>query len=201
MRVIWKRPRRSDCGPSAGAQPIALEIRVYPNLRRDDDLKALRRGVDGLHVHAPTGPRPRVREAARICRRRRLRRNSLESDGAARPSHHQSVSGGADPGDLRGDRRVAALGAAGRRRDGAGTRDRRGADRGRGGRTARAICSGWRRSRTRWKRSRARATERRTTPPAATRFTSSSRGPRRPISTRSRRFCACACAAGRCCCF
>jgi uncharacterized protein (DUF58 family) len=29
--------------------PIALEIRVYPNLRRKDDLKALRRGADGLH--------------------------------------------------------------------------------------------------------------------------------------------------------
>jgi uncharacterized protein (DUF58 family) len=31
------------------AQPISLEIRVYPNLRRED-LKALRRGVDGSHA-------------------------------------------------------------------------------------------------------------------------------------------------------
>ena len=30
--------------------PLALEIRVYPNLRRDEDLKALRRGVEGLHA-------------------------------------------------------------------------------------------------------------------------------------------------------
>ena len=29
--------------------PIALEIRVYPNLRRNDDLKALRRGSAGVH--------------------------------------------------------------------------------------------------------------------------------------------------------
>jgi uncharacterized protein (DUF58 family) len=31
-------------------EPIALEIRVYPNLRRNEDLKALRRGVEGSHV-------------------------------------------------------------------------------------------------------------------------------------------------------
>ncbi|HLW77091.1 MAG TPA: DUF58 domain-containing protein, partial [Bryobacteraceae bacterium] len=31
-------------------QPLKLEIRVYPNLRRQDDLKALRRGVEGLHA-------------------------------------------------------------------------------------------------------------------------------------------------------
>ena len=31
-------------------EPIALEIRVYPNLRRHGDLKALRRGTEGLHV-------------------------------------------------------------------------------------------------------------------------------------------------------
>ncbi len=30
--------------------PLNLEIRVYPNLRRQDDLKALRRGVEGLHA-------------------------------------------------------------------------------------------------------------------------------------------------------
>jgi uncharacterized protein (DUF58 family) len=30
--------------------PVALEIRVYPNLRGSDDLKALRRGVDGVHA-------------------------------------------------------------------------------------------------------------------------------------------------------
>jgi uncharacterized protein (DUF58 family) len=30
--------------------PIALEIRVYPNLRRHGDLKALRRGTEGHHV-------------------------------------------------------------------------------------------------------------------------------------------------------
>ena len=37
---LWKVRRR---------EPVNLEIRVYPNLRRDDDLKALRRGVDGMH--------------------------------------------------------------------------------------------------------------------------------------------------------
>jgi uncharacterized protein (DUF58 family) len=31
-------------------EPIAMEIRVYPNLRRHGDLKALRRGVEGLHL-------------------------------------------------------------------------------------------------------------------------------------------------------
>ena len=29
--------------------PISLEIRVYPNLRRNEDLKALRRGAQGVH--------------------------------------------------------------------------------------------------------------------------------------------------------
>lgn len=29
--------------------PIALEIRVYPNLRRQEDLNALRRGIEGFH--------------------------------------------------------------------------------------------------------------------------------------------------------
>ncbi|HWJ39857.1 MAG TPA: DUF58 domain-containing protein [Candidatus Limnocylindrales bacterium] len=31
-------------------EKLALEIRVYPNLRRHGDLKALRRGVEGLHA-------------------------------------------------------------------------------------------------------------------------------------------------------
>ncbi len=31
-------------------QPAAMEIRVYPNLRRNDDLKALRQGVSGSHA-------------------------------------------------------------------------------------------------------------------------------------------------------
>ncbi len=35
--------------------PIQFEIRVYPNLRRNNDLKALRRGVDGLHVQRQLG--------------------------------------------------------------------------------------------------------------------------------------------------
>jgi len=30
--------------------PVTLEIRVYPNLRRQDDLKALRRGGSGIHT-------------------------------------------------------------------------------------------------------------------------------------------------------
>ncbi len=30
-------------------ESVALEIRVYPNLRRDDDFKALNRGLQGLH--------------------------------------------------------------------------------------------------------------------------------------------------------
>lgn len=36
-------------------EPIALEIRVYPNLRRHGDLKALRRGVEGLHIMRQLG--------------------------------------------------------------------------------------------------------------------------------------------------
>lgn len=36
-------------------EPIALEIRVYPNLRRHGDLKALRRGAEGLHVMRQLG--------------------------------------------------------------------------------------------------------------------------------------------------
>ena len=38
-----------------GREPVALEIRVYPNLRRDDDLKALKRGVQGLHALRQVG--------------------------------------------------------------------------------------------------------------------------------------------------
>lgn len=36
-------------------EPISLEVRVYPNLRRHGDLKALRRGVEGLHVMRQLG--------------------------------------------------------------------------------------------------------------------------------------------------
>jgi uncharacterized protein (DUF58 family) len=36
-------------------EPIALEIRVYPNLRRQDDLRALRRGVEGFHALRQVG--------------------------------------------------------------------------------------------------------------------------------------------------
>lgn len=36
-------------------EPIALEIRVYPNLRRHGDLKSLRRGAEGLHVMRQLG--------------------------------------------------------------------------------------------------------------------------------------------------
>jgi uncharacterized protein (DUF58 family) len=43
---LWKVRRRD---------PAALEIRVYPNLRHDDDLKALRRGVDGMHTLRQVG--------------------------------------------------------------------------------------------------------------------------------------------------
>jgi uncharacterized protein (DUF58 family) len=35
--------------------PIVCELRVYPNLRRNNDLRALRRGVDGLHVQRQLG--------------------------------------------------------------------------------------------------------------------------------------------------
>lgn len=35
--------------------PLALEIRVYPNLRRPDDLKALRRGAQGVHAMRQIG--------------------------------------------------------------------------------------------------------------------------------------------------
>jgi uncharacterized protein (DUF58 family) len=36
-------------------QSLALEIRVYPNLRRDEDLKALRRGAEGMHALRQVG--------------------------------------------------------------------------------------------------------------------------------------------------
>ncbi|HML16355.1 MAG TPA: DUF58 domain-containing protein [Bryobacteraceae bacterium] len=35
--------------------PVAFELRVYPNLRRDNDLKALRRGVEGWHSFRQIG--------------------------------------------------------------------------------------------------------------------------------------------------
>lgn len=34
---------------------VAMEIRAYPNLRRDDDLKALRQGVSGMHAMRQIG--------------------------------------------------------------------------------------------------------------------------------------------------
>jgi uncharacterized protein (DUF58 family) len=36
-------------------EPAAMEIRAYPNLRRNDDLKALRRGVSGVHAMRQVG--------------------------------------------------------------------------------------------------------------------------------------------------
>ena len=36
-------------------EPVACEIRVYPNLRRDDDLKALRRSGSGQHMMRQVG--------------------------------------------------------------------------------------------------------------------------------------------------
>ncbi len=35
--------------------PVAMEVRVYPNLRRNDDLKALRQGVSGVHALRQVG--------------------------------------------------------------------------------------------------------------------------------------------------
>jgi uncharacterized protein (DUF58 family) len=35
--------------------PVAMEVRVYPNLRRNDDLKALRQGVSGVHMMRQVG--------------------------------------------------------------------------------------------------------------------------------------------------
>jgi uncharacterized protein (DUF58 family) len=43
---LWSVRRRDDA---------SLEIRVYPNLRRDPDLKALRRGVQGFHALRQVG--------------------------------------------------------------------------------------------------------------------------------------------------
>jgi uncharacterized protein (DUF58 family) len=43
---LWTVRRREN---------MALEIRVYPNLRRHGDLKALRRGVEGLHIMRQLG--------------------------------------------------------------------------------------------------------------------------------------------------
>lgn len=36
-------------------EPVAMEVRVYPNLRRNDDLKALRQGVSGVHAMRQVG--------------------------------------------------------------------------------------------------------------------------------------------------
>src|SRR5579871_6103505 len=36
-------------------ETVAMEIRAYPNLRRDDDLKALRLGVTGAHAQRQVG--------------------------------------------------------------------------------------------------------------------------------------------------
>jgi uncharacterized protein (DUF58 family) len=35
--------------------PVQFELRVYPNLRRDNDLKALRRGMEGVHAFRQIG--------------------------------------------------------------------------------------------------------------------------------------------------
>jgi uncharacterized protein (DUF58 family) len=37
------------------SEPVAMELRVYPNLRRDDDLKALRAGMSGVHAMRQVG--------------------------------------------------------------------------------------------------------------------------------------------------
>lgn len=43
---MWEVRRKDDA---------ALEVRAYPNLRRDDDLKALRQGVSGAHAMRQVG--------------------------------------------------------------------------------------------------------------------------------------------------
>jgi uncharacterized protein (DUF58 family) len=43
---MWQVRRKDDA---------AMEVRVYPNLRRDDDLKALRQGVSGVHAMRQIG--------------------------------------------------------------------------------------------------------------------------------------------------
>ena len=43
---MWQVRRKDD---------VAMEIRAYPNLRRDDDLKALRQGVSGVHAMRQIG--------------------------------------------------------------------------------------------------------------------------------------------------
>lgn len=43
---LWLARRRDE---------TAFELRVYPNLRRDSDLKALRRGIEGLHAFRQIG--------------------------------------------------------------------------------------------------------------------------------------------------
>jgi uncharacterized protein (DUF58 family) len=48
-RSLWGmwQVRRKDA--------VAMEVRVYPNLRRNDDLKALRQGVSGVHAMRQVG--------------------------------------------------------------------------------------------------------------------------------------------------
>jgi uncharacterized protein (DUF58 family) len=43
---MWQVRRKDDA---------AMEVRVYPNLRRDEDLKALRQGVSGVHAMRQIG--------------------------------------------------------------------------------------------------------------------------------------------------
>jgi uncharacterized protein (DUF58 family) len=43
---MWQVRRKDD---------VAMEIRAYPNLRRNDDLKALRQGVSGVHAMRQVG--------------------------------------------------------------------------------------------------------------------------------------------------
>jgi uncharacterized protein (DUF58 family) len=43
---MWQVRRKDDA---------AMEVRAYPNLRRDDDLKALRQGVSGMHAMRQVG--------------------------------------------------------------------------------------------------------------------------------------------------
>src|ERR1035437_6738319 len=38
-----------------GKGGVSMEVRVYPNLRRNDDLKALRQGVSGVHATRQVG--------------------------------------------------------------------------------------------------------------------------------------------------
>ena len=133
----------------------------------DDDgaLKALRRGSEG-HQYAPDWARARVRKASRVFSRRQLRRNPLEGHRAARPSDHQSISGGTHSGNLRRHRCVATVGA-----DHGGRNRSRTLDQGRTDRSAPrpsggAICSDSLHSPIASRRSSARAAASCITPPA-----------------------------------